>query len=118
MLEHFNPEEACRLLQSIRGKLAPGGKVVVKVPNMGAPWGMQYQFGDLTHRTAISPLALRQLADAAGYGTPLIYAQTQGSRRRRFTDALVHGFLSWALLTPPEFWSANLYAVIPLRPQP
>ena len=118
VLEHFSPEEACHLLQSIRGKLAPGGKVVVKVPNMGAPWGLQYQFGDLTHRTAFSPIALRQLADAAGYGAPLIYAQTQGSRRRRFTDALVHGFLSWALLTPPEFWSANLYAVIPLRPQP
>ncbi|RAU20918.1 hypothetical protein CU669_15925 [Paramagnetospirillum kuznetsovii] len=118
VLEHFSPEEAQRLLQSIRGRLAPGGKVVVKVPNAGAPWGLQYQFGDLTHRTAFSPISLRQLADAAGYGPAVIYAQRQGSRRRMITDALVHRFLSWALLTPPEFWSANLYAVLSLKSPP
>ena len=118
VLEHFPPEDACRLLQSIRGRLTPGGKVVVKVPNAGSPWGLQYQFGDLTHRTQFSPIALRQLADAAGYGRPLIYAQRQGSRRRMVSDALVHRFLSWALLTPPEFWSANLYAVFPMRVGP
>lgn len=116
VLEHFTPEDALHLLQSLRSRLAPGGKVVIKVPNAGAPWGLQYQFGDLTHRTAFSPISIRQLADAAGYGAPLIHAQRQGSRRRMITDALVHGFLSWALLTPPEFWSANLYAVLPLKP--
>ena len=115
VLEHFTPEDARHLLQSVRGRLKPGGKVVIKVPNAGAPWGLQYQFGDLTHRTAFSPISLRQLADAAGYGAPLILAQRQGSRRRMITDALVHRFLSWALLTPPEFWSANLYAIFPLR---
>jgi len=118
VLEHFSPEDACHLLQSIRGRLAPGGKVVVKVPNAGSPWGLPYQYGDLTHRTAFSPISLRQLADAAGYGAPLVYAQRQGSRRRMVTDALVHRFLSWALLTPPEFWSANLYAVFPMRAEP
>lgn len=118
VLEHFTPEEAQRLLQAVAARLAPGGRMVIKVPNMGAPWGMQYQFGDLTHRTAFSPIAIRQLADAAGFGPPLIYAQRQGSRRRMITDSLVHRFLSWALLTPPEFWSANLYAVLPLKPSP
>jgi len=118
VLEHFSPEDARHLLQSIRGRLAPEGKVVVKVPNAGGPWGLQYQFGDLTHRTAFSPISLRQLADAAGYAPPLIYVQRQGSRRRMVTDALVHGFLSWALLNPPEFWSANLYAVFSLRAEP
>ncbi|TAN56032.1 MAG: class I SAM-dependent methyltransferase [Magnetospirillum sp.] len=118
VLEHFSPEDARHLLQSVRGRLTPGGKVVIKVPNAGGPWGLQYQFGDLTHRTAFSPISLRQLADAAGYGPPLIYGQRQGSRRRLITDALVHRFLSWALLNPPEFWSANLYAVFPLRAEP
>ncbi len=116
VLEHFSPEEALRLLQSIRGRLGPGGRVVVKVPNAGCPWGLQYQFGDLTHRTAFSPIALRQLADAAGYAPPLVYGQRQGSKRRMITDALVHRFLSWALLNPPEFWSANLYAVLAVKP--
>ena len=112
VLEHFTAADALRLLQGLRDRLAPDARVVVKVPNAACPWALQYQFGDLTHRTAFTPLSLRQLADAGGYDCVRVYPQRQGSRRRMVTDALVHRFLSWALLTPPEFWSANMYAVL------
>jgi len=112
VLEHFTADEALRLLQSLRPRLNPGARLILKVPNAARPWALQYQFGDLTHRTAFTPLSMRQLADAAGYEATHVYAQRQGSRRRMITDALVHRFLSWALLTPPEFWSANMYAVL------
>lgn len=112
VLEHFTPDEALRLLQSLRLCLNPGARIILKVPNAACPWALQYQFGDLTHRTAFTPLSMRQLADAAGFEAASVYAQRQGSRRRLITDALVHRFLSWALLTPPEFWSANMYAVL------
>ncbi|MGE4281672.1 MAG: class I SAM-dependent methyltransferase [Magnetospirillum sp.] len=112
VLEHFTADEALRLLQSLRPRLNPGARLILKVPNAACPWALQYQFGDLTHRTAFTPLSMRQLADAAGYEATHVYAQRQGSRRRMITDALVHRFLSWALLTPPEFWSANMYAVL------
>lgn len=112
VLEHFAPAEALRLLKGLRPRLGDDCRVVIKVPNAACPWGLQYQFGDLTHRTAFTPLSLRQLADAAGYGVQSVYGQRQGSRRRLITDALVHRFLSWALLTPPEFFSANMYAVL------
>lgn len=112
VLEHFTPEDGRKLLDALRAKLAPGGRVVLKVPNASCPWGLQYQFGDLTHRTAFTPYSLHQLADSAGLRVDRVYAQRQGSKRRMITDALVHRFLSWALLTPPQFWSANLYAVL------
>lgn len=112
VLEHFAPEDALALLVAIRGKLAPGGQIVLKVPNASSPWALQYQFGDLTHRTAFNPLSMRQLADAAGLRAVAIVAQRQGSRRRIMTDAVLHRFLAWALLTPPEIWSANFYAVL------
>lgn len=115
VLEHFTAEEALRLLVAARDRLNRGGRVVLKVPNAACPWGLQYQFGDLTHRSAFTPLSLRQLADAAGLGVVSVFGQRQGSRRRMVTDALVHRFLSWALLTPPEIWSANLYAVLEKR---
>jgi SAM-dependent methyltransferase len=115
VLEHFTFDQGRDLLAVIRARLNPGGKLVIKVPNMGSPWGMPYQFGDLTHLAAFAPISIRQLANDAGFGPPLIYDQRQGTRRRRITDALVHRFLSWALLTPPEFWGANLYAVLPLK---
>jgi SAM-dependent methyltransferase len=114
VLEHFSPEEGKALLLAARARLAPDGKIVLKVPNAGCPWGLSYQFGDLTHRTAFSATALRQLANSAGFSAQVL-PQRQGSPRRRVTDALVHRFLSWALLTPPEFWSANLYAILTPR---
>lgn len=112
VLEHFEPDAARRLLTAIRMRLRPGGKIVIKVPNGGCPWGMSYQYGDLTHRTAFAPIAIRQLADASGLVAERVYGQRQGTRRKLLTDALVHRFLSWALLNPPEFWTANLYAVL------
>lgn len=116
VLEHFEAQEALRLLQTLRGRLAEGGRVILKVPNAGSPWGLPYQYGDLTHRTAFAPISIRQLADAAGFAPPLLYGQRQGSRRRMVTDALVCRLLSWALLNPPEIWSANLYAVLQVKP--
>lgn len=116
VLEHFSPEQARDLLVAIRRILAPGGRIIVKVPNAGCPWGLAYQFGDLTHKTAFNTLSLRQLADASGLELAALYPQRQGSRRRMVTDAIVHGFLSWALLNPPEFWGANLYAVMAVNP--
>jgi cyclopropane fatty-acyl-phospholipid synthase-like methyltransferase len=114
VLEHFTAAEARDLLAAISGRLNPGGRILLKVPNAACPWGLSYQFGDLTHRTAFTPLSLRQLAAASGLSLAALYPQRQGSRRRMITDALVHRFLSWALLNPPQFWSANLYAVMAL----
>ena len=115
VFEHFSAEDALRLLQVLKGILNPGGKLILKVPNAACPWGLQYQFGDLTHRTAFTPHSIRQLADAAQMDAARVFAVRQGSRRRMVTDALLHRFLSWALLTPPEIWTANFVAVLDLR---
>jgi SAM-dependent methyltransferase len=116
VLEHFEAERAVALLEGMKAILAPGAKLVVKVPNAASPWGQQYQWGDLTHRAAYTPLSLGQLAIAADYRLETIYDQKQGSPRRRFTDALLHRVLAWALLTPPDFWGANLYAILAPNP--
>ena len=111
VLEHFSPEQALRLLSAIKSQLSPNGRIILKLPNGSSPWGLQYQFGDLTHRTTFNPLSLRQLADAAGLKVVKILPVVQGSRRRIFTDALFHRFLSWALLNPPSIWTANMLAI-------
>lgn len=116
VLEHFDAERALALLEGLKARMARGAKLVVKVPNAASPWGQQYQWGDLTHRAAYTPLSLGQLAIAADYRLEAVYDQKQGNRRRRFTDALVHRILSWVLLTPPDFWGANLYAILAPNP--
>lgn len=116
VLEHFSAADARTLLEAIHPHLTAAGKIVVKVPNAASPWGLSYQHGDLTHRTPFSAQSLRQLANSIGFFAE-IRPQRQGSPRRRFTDAVVNRVLTWALLTPPEVWSANLYAILTPRPE-
>lgn len=115
VLEHFAPAEATELLKALRPRLTPGARVVVKVPNAASPWALQWQFGDVTHQTPFTPLSLRQVADAAGYGLAAFWPQRRGSRRRMVTDALFHRFLSWVLLNPPPVWSPNFYGMLEAR---
>jgi len=115
VLEHFTPEEGFLLLQMIKTTLGKGGKIIIKVPNASSPWGMNYQFGDLTHKAAYNGESLRQLAVACELTVDSIYGQRRGTRRRMFTDAVLHKFLSWALLSPPPEWGANLYCIFSLR---
>ncbi len=112
VLEHFTPEEGFRLLSLIKGALAADGKIVLKVPNGSSPWGINYQFGDLTHKTTYNGESLRQLATASGFQVEALYDQRRGSPRRMVTDAILHRFLTWALLTPPPHWGANLYCIL------
>ncbi len=111
-VESLPPAEAMRLLDALRPRLNEGARVVLRVPNMASPWALQRQFGDLTHRTAFTPQSLGRLADAAGFELASVWPQRRGSRRRRLTDALVHRFLSWALLEPPPVWSAHFYGML------
>ena len=112
VLEHFTPEDGARLLKGLAGVLKPGGRVLLKLPNMGSPWGAKYQFGDLTHRAAYTPTSIRQLALASGYAGAVCYPHLEGSPVRRFTDRLFHGVVSRLLMSPPEIWSANFFALL------
>ena len=112
VLEHFTPHEGVRLLRSLSGILAPGGRILARVPNVASPWGVQVQFGDLTHKTPFTPSSMRQLALAAGFTCTACLPQVRGHWSRRATDQLLHGLLSRLLITAPEIWTANLIAVL------
>lgn len=112
VLEHFSPEEAIELLYLIKKILREKGFIVLKVPNAASPWGLNYQVGDLTHKTSYSSDSLRQLAIACDLNVISIYDQNRGSKRRLITNKIINKFLSWALLTPPKFWGANLYCIL------
>lgn len=114
VLEHFEPEDAFKLLSSIKEKLNPGGKIIVRLPNASSPWGLNYQYGDLTHKAAYNPLSIRQLAVACGLKCDKVFEQISGSRKRRILDRLLHKFLSAILMSPPEIWSANFLSILSL----
>ncbi|MBF0167332.1 MAG: class I SAM-dependent methyltransferase [Alphaproteobacteria bacterium] len=115
VLEHFTAHDGRELLEAIRRHMAPGAKLLLKVPNAASPWGIQYQHGDLTHLTAYTPLSLRQMAEASGFELERFYAPLGGSPRRRITEALLNRFLAWALTSPPDLFSANMYGILKAR---
>lgn len=112
VLEHLTPEDGLVFLKNLSKVLEPGARVTVRIPNNASPWGAQYQYGDLTHVARYTPGSLRQLAIAAGYECPACYPCPQGNTRRLITDKIVHGILGWALLNPPEIWTANFYGTL------
>ncbi len=112
VIEHFTAEQAVELLKAFDSKLNRDGKVLLKTPNAGSPWGLQFQHGDLTHKTAFTPDSMRQLAAASGYHCEKTYPHYLGSPSRQRKDRLFHWFISKFVATPPEIWTANFYTIL------
>ena len=112
VLEHFTPNDGQRLLNALRTRLSPDGIIHLKVPNAGSPWGQQFQYGDLTHRTAYTPESMRQQAVAAHLRCRNIYPQKLGSPTRQVWERLIHGFLNHTLTAPPEIWEGNFFVLL------
>lgn len=117
VLEHFDATAGRALLASLKDILAPDGRIVLKLPNAGSPWGQQFQYGDLTHRTAYTPESLAQQAIAAGYVCDKTWPHRLGSPSRQRWEKLLHGILGRILTTPPTIWEGNFYAVLAPAPE-
>jgi cyclopropane fatty-acyl-phospholipid synthase-like methyltransferase len=115
VFEHFSNAEGVRLLGLLRQILKPGGRVVMRVPNAASPWGLQYQFNDLTHKAMYGPGSLSHAALAAGYETIARLSVRRGSPLRRFAERTLESLLNRLLTEPPPLWGANMVAV--LRPK-
>lgn len=69
IIEHLTREAALELLRLARGVLAPNGSVVIQTPNLASPFGGSTFFGDATHKTAFTPVSLRQIMACAGFSS-------------------------------------------------
>lgn len=112
VFEHFTMFEGVELLKTLAGLLAPGGKIVMRMPNCASPWGLQFQFNDLTHKAMYAPGNIGHIALAAGYKDTKALPYTRGSTVRRFTTRLFEGTLNRLLTDPPPIWTANFVAVL------
>jgi cyclopropane fatty-acyl-phospholipid synthase-like methyltransferase len=112
VFEHFSHGEGIELLHKCMGVLAANGRIILRVPNAGSPWGLQYQFNDLTHKALYAPGNIRQLAMAAELECSDCLPYTRGSRTRRLTNAIVEWVFNSLLTDPPPIWSANFIAIL------
>lgn len=83
VIEHFAPQDAVDALAAIRGRLAPGGGIVLRTPNMANALGCYSLAIDLTHHRCYTEQSLAQLLRAAGYtGTQTLRRRPKGILRR------------------------------------
>ena len=112
VFEHFSPYEGVALLGRIKAVLSRRGRVVMRLPNCASPWGLQYQFHDLTHKAMYTPGSIRQAALAAGYECVRCVAHRRGNPFKQRVERVVESVANRLLTEPPPLWSANMVAVL------
>jgi 2-polyprenyl-3-methyl-5-hydroxy-6-metoxy-1,4-benzoquinol methylase len=85
VIEHLTTSENINLLEKIRSKIKPHGKVFIHVPNAEGLFGMRVRYGDLTHETAFTPTSIRQLLMLTGFSIFKVIED----------KPIVHGFTSF-----------------------
>lgn len=94
LLEHLSKQELYDLLDLARSRLAPSGRLLVRVPNAYGLFGMASRYNDITHETCFTPGALRDVFETAGFNAIAVWEDTG-----RSTDLkqMLHRF-SWEVV--------------------
>lgn len=100
VLEHFTRAELFEVLDLVRRRLAPGGRLVIHVPNGAGLFGMRVRYGDLTHEGCFTPRSIEQLLHATGFGAVRVYEDKPLPRgvRGRLRRILWHLMTAWPRL--------------------
>jgi len=67
VLEHQTKDETVDFLKMIQSALKPGGKVVMRVPNLDAPQASVFANADFTHELYLNKSSALQLFRSAGF---------------------------------------------------
>lgn len=112
VIEHIERDALFAFMAKLRDLLKPGGKIVLRAPNVTSPWGVKMFFDSFDHVTPITPGRIREIAQITGYHVDGIHEQAPGKWSKRVSQGLVHRLLNAAVAYHPEIWTANLLAVL------
>ncbi|GAB6068649.1 hypothetical protein JCM13664_19690 [Methylothermus subterraneus] len=80
VLEHLPRENTIEVLRGFYRLLAPGGRLSVRVPNMGCLTASFHMAIDFTHITHFTEFSLLQVLEAAGFDPDRIEFESQAPR--------------------------------------
>lgn len=73
IIEHFNKDELMGFLSKAKKCLNPGGKIILRTPNMDAPQTSLYAFGDISHETFLNKSSALQVLNSIGFLNTRVY---------------------------------------------
>jgi len=77
VLEHIPKPDIIPLLCSLRAALAPGGALIIEVPNMGNPFtGLFMRYADFTHEVGFTQPSMEYVLHKAGFARVAIHETT------------------------------------------
>lgn len=109
--EHLRLDVLVALLARLRGHVRPGGRMLLRVPNVESPWGLKMFFGSFDHVTPLTPGRMGELGVMSGWTCTGVFPQHPGRWDRRLKERLLNGVLGALLSYRPDIWTANLLAV-------
>ncbi len=66
VMEHIETQHLQRFVAALYSRLAPGGKIVITVPNGANPLSIVERYSDITHHNLFSENSLRELVELSG----------------------------------------------------
>jgi 2-polyprenyl-3-methyl-5-hydroxy-6-metoxy-1,4-benzoquinol methylase len=67
IIEHFTKDELMNFLTKAKQCLNPGGKIILRTPNMDAPHTSLYAYGDISHETFLNKSSALQVMSSIGF---------------------------------------------------
>lgn len=69
VIEHLTRSEAINTLMLMHESLSDGGRIILRTPNVDAPFGTVLSFGDLTHELHLNALSAKELFASLPYSS-------------------------------------------------
>lgn len=109
--EHLRLDVLVALLARLRDHIRPGGRMLLRVPNVESPWGLKMFFGSFDHVTPLTAGRMGELGVMSGWACTGTFPQEPARWDRRLKERLLNGILGSLLSYHPDIWTANLLAV-------
>lgn len=96
VIEHFDKQSVFEILVRAHAALAPGGVLVLQVPNGESPFFGRVRYGDFTHELAFTASSLKQLFGATGFASAEILPWRPAVTGARSAVR----YIAWRLIEP------------------
>jgi 2-polyprenyl-3-methyl-5-hydroxy-6-metoxy-1,4-benzoquinol methylase len=121
VIEHIPKEKILELLKLIFNTLKPGGKVIIKTPNMSNPFNLRSRYMDFTHEVGFTEHSLYEVLYTVGFRKIRVFGAREPCGRgvkagiTRLMNSSFHVVLRLLfhtlLIPPPQILDKNIIAI-------